>query len=358
MAFAGLSMAETSYSAQSYSAQTSSGTESDGTNPNNADLSAEDVAWLTQVYGVSQGEMTSLPSVYSTSTENSTYLPKAGQAESGAIQAQQSADAAGISPASPQTGGTAGMTSVPQQTDGTAGGTALPLQTGGTAGMAPASVQTGGTAEMTQASPQTGGTAGGTALPPQTNGTAAGAGSVSGQTEGLNTVPNQDAGSVMVPVMGAFLDGTVLNVGAEITIGLADRSTIEVSPEICSVVSGGAIGYGFACRVFYERVKQDTNTYVDRFTQVLVYPQLINAGAKATPAPAKKSSDSGSAGSRSTNNAVSDYSVDVYDNSAQTAEDDGFDGEAWNEKDEYSETAWDSEVYPEADSEAYLEGND
>ena len=163
----------------------------------------------------------------------------------------------------------------------------------------------------------------------------------------------------MVPVMGAFLDGTVLNVGAEITIGLSDRSTIAVSPEICSVVSGGTIGYGFACRVFYERVKQDTNTYVDRFTQVLVYPQLINAGAKATPAPEKKSSDSGAAGRRSTNDAVSGYPVDVYENPAQTAEDDSYGEDIWNETDDDSETVWDSEVYPDADSEAYWEeGND
>jgi hypothetical protein len=198
------------------------------------------------------------------------------------------------------------------------------------------------------------------AAPLQTNGTAANAGSVAGMTEGLNTIQGgQGAGSVMVPVMGAFLDGTVLNVGAEITIGLSDRSTIAVSPEICSVVSGGTIGYGFACRVFYERVKQDTNTYVDRFTQVLVYPQLINAGAKATPAPEKKSSDSGSAGRRSTNDAVSGYPVDVYENPAQTAEDDSFGEDIWNETDDDSETAWDSEVYLDADSEAYWEeGND
>jgi hypothetical protein len=321
MAFAGLSMAETAYSAQTYSAQTSSGAESDGTNPNNSDLSAEDVAWLAQVYGISQGEVTSLPSVYSTSTENGVYLPKTGQTESETVQTQQSADAAGMTPAFPQTGGTAG-------------GTAVSPQTNGTAGMNAASLQT--------------------------NGTAANAGSVAGMTEGLNTIQGgQGAGSVMVPVMGAFLDGTVLNVGAEITIGLSDRSTIAVSPEICSVVSGGTIGYGFACRVFYERVKQDTNTYVDRFTQVLVYPQLINAGAKATPAPEKKSSDSGAAGRRSTNDAVSGYPVDVYENPAQTAEDDSFGEDIWNETDDDSETAWDSEVYLDADSEAYWEeGND
>ena len=321
MAFAGLSMAETAYSAQTYSAQTSSGAESDGTNPNNSDLSAEDVAWLAQVYGISQGEVTSLPSVYSTSTENGVYLPKTGQTESETVQTQQSADAAGMTPAFPQTGGTAGGTAVSPQTNGTAGMNAAPLQT---------------------------------------NGTAANAGSVAGMTEGLNTIQGgQGAGSVMVPVMGAFLDGTVLNVGAEITIGLSDRSTIAVSPEICSVVSGGTIGYGFACRVFYERVKQDTNTYVDRFTQVLVYPQLINAGAKATPAPEKKSSDSGAAGRRSTNDAVSGYPVDVYENPAQTAEDDSYGEDIWNETDDDSETVWDSEVYPDADSEAYWEeGND
>ena len=321
MAFAGLSMAETAYSAQTYSAQTSSGAESDGTNPNNSDLSAEDVAWLAQVYGISQGEVTSLPSVYSTSTENGVYLPKTGQTESETVQTQQSADAAGMTPAFPQTGGTAGGTVISPQTNGTAGMNAAPLQT---------------------------------------NGTAANAGSVAGMTEGLNTIQGgQGAGSVMVPVMGAFLDGTVLNVGAEITIGLSDRSTIAVSPEICSVVSGGTIGYGFACRVFYERVKQDTNTYVDRFTQVLVYPQLINAGAKATPAPEKKSSDSGAAGRRSTNDAVSGYPVDVYENPAQTAEDDSYGEDIWNETDDDSETVWDSEVYPDADSEAYWEeGND
>jgi hypothetical protein len=386
MAFAGLSMAETAYSAQTYSAQTSSGAESDGTNPNNSDLSAEDVAWLAQVYGISQGEVTSLPSVYSTSTENGVYLPKTGQTESETVQTQQSADAAGMTPALPQTNGTAGMTpafpqtggtaggtAVSPQTGGTAGGTAVSPQTGGTAGGTVISPQTNGTAGMNAAFPQTGGTAGGTAVSPQTNGTAgmnaaplqtngtaANAGSVAGMTEGLNTIQGgQGAGSVMVPVMGAFLDGTVLNVGAEITIGLSDRSTIAVSPEICSVVSGGTIGYGFACRVFYERVKQDTNTYVDRFTQVLVYPQLINAGAKATPAPEKKSSDSGSAGSRSTNDAVSGYPVDVYENPAQTAEDDSFGEDIWNETDDDSETAWDSEVYPDADSEAYWEeGND
>jgi len=386
MAFAGLSMAETAYSAQTYSAQTSSGAESDGTNPNNSDLSAEDVAWLDQVYGISQGEVTSLPSVYSTSTENGVYLPKTGQTESETVQTQQSADAAGMTPALPQTNGTAGMTPAFPQTGGTAGGTAVSPQTGGTAGGTVISPQTNGTAGMNAAFPQTGGTAGGTAVSPQTNGmaggtavspqtngtagmnaaplqtngTAANAGSVAGMTEGLNTIQGgQGAGSVMVPVMGAFLDGTVLNVGAEITIGLSDRSTIAVSPEICSVVSGGTIGYGFACRVFYERVKQDTNTYVDRFTQVLVYPQLINAGAKATPAPEKKSSDSGSAGSRSTNDAVSGYPVDVYENPAQTAEDDSFGEDIWNETDDDSETAWDSEVYPDADSEAYWEeGND
>ena len=373
MAFAGLSMAETAYSAQTYSAQTSSGAESDGTNPNNSDLSAEDVAWLAQVYGISQGEVTSLPSVYSTSTENGVYLPKTGQTESETVQTQQSADAAGMTPALPQTNGTAGMTPAFPQTGGTAGGTAVSPQTGGTAGGTVISPQTNGTAGMNAAFPQTGGTAGGTAVSPQTNGTAgmnaaplqtngtaANAGSVAGMTEGLNTIQGgQGAGSVMVPVMGAFLDGTVLNVGAEITIGLSDRSTIAVSPEICSVVSGGTIGYGFACRVFYERVKQDTNTYVDRFTQVLVYPQLINAGAKATPAPEKKSSDSGSAGSRSTNDAVSGYPVDVYENPAQTAEDDSFGEDIWNETDDDSETAWDSEVYPDADSEAYWEeGND
>ena len=347
MAFAGLSMAETAYSAQTYSAQTSSGAESDGTNPNNSDLSAEDVAWLAQVYGISQGEVTSLPSVYSTSTENGVYLPKTGQTESETVQTQQSADAAGMTPALPQTNGTAGMTPAFPQTGGTAGGTAVSPQTGGTAG-------------GTVISPQTNGTAGMNAAPLQTNGTAANAGSVAGMTEGLNTIQGgQGAGSVMVPVMGAFLDGTVLNVGAEITIGLSDRSTIAVSPEICSVVSGGTIGYGFACRVFYERVKQDTNTYVDRFTQVLVYPQLINAGAKATPAPEKKSSDSGAAGRRSTNDAVSGYPVDVYENPAQTAEDDSFGEDIWNETDDDSETAWDSEVYLDADSEAYWEeGND
>jgi len=373
MAFAGLSMAETAYSAQTYSAQTSSGAESDGTNPNNSDLSAEDVAWLAQVYGISQGEVTSLPSVYSTSTENGVYLPKTGQTESETVQTQQSADAAGMTPALPQTNGTAGMTPAFPQTGGTAGGTAVSPQTGGTAGGTVISPQTNGTAGMNAAFPQTGGTAGGTAVSPQTNGTAgmnaaplqtngtaANAGSVAGMTEGLNTIQGgQGAGSVMVPVMGAFLDGTVLNVGAEITIGLSDRSTIAVSPEICSVVSGGTIGYGFACRVFYERVKQDTNTYVDRFTQVLVYPQLINAGAKATPAPEKKSSDSGSAGRRSTNDAVSGYPVNVYENPAQTAEDDSFGEDIWNETDDDSETAWDSEVYPDADSEAYWEeGND
>jgi hypothetical protein len=373
MAFAGLSMAETAYSAQTYSAQTSSGAESDGTNPNNSDLSAEDVAWLDQVYGISQGEVTSLPSVYSTSTENGVYLPKTGQTESETVQTQQSADAAGMTPALPQINGTAGMTPAFPQTGGTAGGTAVSPQTGGTAGGTVISPQTNGTAGMNAAFPQTGGTAGGTAVfpqtngtagmnaaPLQTNGTAANAGSVAGMTEGLNTIQGgQGAGSVMVPVMGAFLDGTVLNVGAEITIGLSDRSTIAVSPEICSVVSGGTIGYGFACRVFYERVKQDTNTYVDRFTQVLVYPQLINAGAKATPAPEKKSSDSGSAGRRSTNDAVSGYPVDVYENPAQTAEDDSFGEDIWNETDDDSETAWDSEVYPDADSEAYWEeGND
>jgi len=360
MAFAGLSMAETAYSAQTYSAQTSSGAESDGTNPNNSDLSAEDVAWLAQVYGISQGEVTSLPSVYSTSTENGVYLPKTGQTESETVQTQQSADAAGMTSAFPQTGGTAGGTAVSPQTGGTAGGTVISPQTNGTAGMTPALPQTNGTAGMTPAFPQTNGTAGMNAAPLQTNGTAANAGSVAGMTEGLNTIQGgQGAGSVMVPVMGAFLDGTVLNVGAEITIGLSDRSTIAVSPEICSVVSGGTIGYGFACRVFYERVKQDTNTYVDRFTQVLVYPQLINAGAKATPAPEKKSSDSGSAGRRSTNDAVSGYPVDVYENPAQTAEDDSFGEDIWNETDDDSETAWDSEVYPDADSEAYWEeGND
>ena len=360
MAFAGLSMAETAYSAQTYSAQTSSGAESDGTNPNNSDLSAEDVAWLAQVYGISQGEVTSLPSVYSTSTENGVYLPKTGQTESETVQTQQSADAAGMTPAFPQTGGTAGGTAVSPQTGGTAGGTVISPQTNGTAGMNAAFPQTGGTAGGTAVSPQTNGTAGMNAAPLQTNGTAANAGSVAGMTEGLNTIQGgQGAGSVMVPVMGAFLDGTVLNVGAEITIGLSDRSTIAVSPEICSVVSGGTIGYGFACRVFYERVKQDTNTYVDRFTQVLVYPQLINAGAKATPAPEKKSSDSGSAGSRSTNDAVSGYPVDVYENPAQTAEDDSYGEDIWNETDDDSETAWDSEVYPDADSEAYWEeGND
>ena len=360
MAFAGLSMAETAYSAQTYSAQTSSGAESDGTNPNNSDLSAEDVAWLAQVYGISQGEVTSLPSVYSTSTENGVYLPKTGQTESETVQTQQSADAAGMTPAFPQTGGTAGGTAVSPQTGGTAGGTVISPQTNGTAGMNAAFPQTGGTAGGTAVSPQTNGTAGMNAAPLQTNGTAANAGSVAGMTEGLNTIQGgQGAGSVMVPVMGAFLDGTVLNVGAEITIGLSDRSTIAVSPEICSVVSGGTIGYGFACRVFYERVKQDTNTYVDRFTQVLVYPQLINAGAKATPAPEKKSSDSGSAGSRSTNDAVSGYPVDVYENPAQTAEDDSFGEDIWNETDDDSETAWDSEVYLDADSEAYWEeGND
>ena len=373
MAFAGLSMAETAYSAQTYSAQTSSGAESDGTNPNNSDLSAEDVAWLAQVYGISQGEVTSLPSVYSTSTENGVYLPKTGQTESETVQTQQSADAAGMTPALPQTNGTAGMTPAFPQTGGTAGGTAVSPQTGGTAGGTVISPQTNGTAGMNAAFPQTGGTAGGTAVSPQTNGTAgmnaaplqtngtaANAGSVAGMTEGLNTIQGgQGAGSVMVPVMGAFLDGTVLNVGAEITIGLSDRSTIAVSPEICSVVSGGTIGYGFACRVFYERVKQDTNTYVDRFTQVLVYPQLINAGAKATPAPEKKSSDSGAAGRRSTNDAVSGYPVDVYENPAQTAEDDSYGEDIWNETDDDSETVWDSEVYPDADSEAYWEeGND
>ena len=335
MAFAGLSMAETAYSAQTYSAQTSSGAESDGTNPNNSDLSAEDVAWLAQVYGISQGEVTSLPSVYSTSTENGVYLPKTGQTESETVQTQQSADAAGMTPAFPQTGGTAGGTAVSPQTGGTAGGTVISSQTNGTAGMNTAFPQTGGTAGGTAVSPQTNGTAGMNAAPLQTNGTAANAGSVAGMTEGLNTIQSgQGAGSVMVPVMGAFLDGTVLNVGAEITIGLSDRSTIAVSPEICSVVSGGTIGYGFACRVFYERVKQDTNTYVDRFTQVLVYPQLINAGAKATPAPEKKSSDSGSAGRRSTNDAVSGYPVDVYENPAQTAEDDSFGEDIWNETDD------------------------
>ena len=360
MAFAGLSMAETAYSAQTYSAQTSSGAESDGTNPNNSDLSAEDVAWLAQVYGISQGEVTSLPSVYSTSTENGVYLPKTGQTESETVQTQQSADAAGMTPAFPQTGGTAGGTAVSPQTGGTAGGTVISPQTNGTAGMNAAFPQTGGTAGGTAVSPQTNGTAGMNAALLQTNGTAANAGSVAGMTEGLNTIQGgQGAGSVMVPVMGAFLDGTVLNVGAEITIGLSDRSTIAVSPEICSVVSGGTIGYGFACRVFYERVKQDTNTYMDRFTQVLVYPQLINAGAKATPAPEKKSSDSGSAGSRSTNDAASGYPVDVYENPAQTAEDDSFGEDIWNETDDDSETAWDSEVYPDADSEAYWEeGND
>ena len=224
-------------------------TNSAGTNANRH-ISAEDAAWLAQVYGVSEGEVSSLPSVYSSKTENSAYLPQSGPAAAATSQNES------VPPMSP---------------------------------------------------------------PAQANGLTTGSGTESVMPDRMSVNTGvQNSGIVAVPQTGTYLDGTVLGVGSEITIALSDRSTIVVSPEICSAVSGGTIGNGFACRVFYERVRQGVNMYMDRFTQVLVYPQSNNAGNNLTMNSPNKSSDFGTNSIRNPAEAVPGYINDAYANLSGT----------------------------------------